>query len=354
MKRRFEIPSGAFGGSGSGSSSHPRFKVQSPSNSGKSGANLGSSGYRQGDSSVTSPLTQGILPHNLRFPSEGGMAVALWNQWPSMLHDLHAVGRLLVITRNAHAVLGRYMQYPTLVRDEATGRMSDEWGTFEVDLSVWHHACAKEERHPKGYCYSIEVFDSNRRGIHKVCLTPEANLEEFLELVRVHQATGLETLALGPSRNRMSFCVSPEDAALATAALSVDADEPEALTHGTKCTGKLQLVPDSMRSLLGEVLHYKMPLHVVIGNEGALQSHTFTIQEIRDMGEWTFCSSDEEGMHLRFSDLGDLSVDVEGGESEPVWRIRALCQDGKEMFFMSPGSGASISQWNRMVQVRLA
>jgi hypothetical protein len=154
----------------------------------------------------------------------------------------------------------------------------------------------------------------------------------------------------------MAFCVSQDDAD-ATAALLGNKHTSivtSSLVPSRKSTGKLQIHPDSMRSLLSELMNNKIPLHIVIGNEGALQSHSFTIQEMRDMGEWTFCSSEEEGMHLRFADLGELSVDVEGGESEPVWRIRALCQEGREMFFLSPGSGACIAQWNQLVQARLA
>ncbi|PTY01546.1 hypothetical protein DB346_12410 [Verrucomicrobia bacterium LW23] len=414
MKRRFEVPSNAFD-----SDSHAQAKG-------------GAGKCRRSEACVsTSPLTQGILPHNLRFPSEGGMAVALWNQWPSMLRDLAAVGRLLVITRNAHAVLGRYMEYPVLVRDEATGKLCDEWGTFELDPSVWHHACAKEERHPKGYCYSIEVFDSHRQGIHKVCLTPEANLDEFLELVRVHQATGLESTpgeapeaiqpeaapssrmvsgrghsplsrtaadAMAPTLERAGskdaggvdremltgLTAAQMDAldafeaiealkgreaaeALEDQDLAADAEAQDAYGAAQESASPSSghapafpvspLNPELMRSFLGELLHATIPVHMVVGNEGATQSHTFVIQEIRDMGEWTFCSAEDEGMHLRFSDLGELSAVITRGAAhggQPVWRIRACCADGREMFVMSPGAGASLSEWNRLVQERMA
>jgi len=266
------------------------------------------------DRGLASPLTAGILPENLRFPAEGGLGVALWDQWAAMLRELRGVGKLLVITRNEAAVIGHYRSYPDLAFCAGEERFA-HGGGMAVDLGYWHRAQAREERHPDGYAYSVEVVDARKNPLHKVCLTVESDLPRFLEWVQNHQAA--------------VFLTPPLPVAGAEPASSPMADRGGAV-----------------RSLLHALMENELPVRVAVGNEGLSQSHAFVFQEMREMGEWVFCAEAEAGCHFRPAAVADLVLEMCGcgGAS---W-LRALCPQGRTLFILAPTLETDFSRWTRL------
>ncbi len=264
-------------------------------------------------------MTAGILPENLRFPAEGGLGVSLWNQWPAMLRELREVGKLLVITRNADAVLGHYRSYPELTFVGEEEHLA-HGGGMAIDLEPWHRALAREEQHPNGYSYAVEIVDGRRNPIHKVCLTAESDFPRFLEWVQDHQA-GMPMPSERPSAplpaSEVLFQPAPN-------------------------------LAEAARSLLQELMEREVEIRVAVGNQGLSQSHAFVFHEMREMGEWIFCADADAGCHFRPAAIAHFSLE-QCGCGGSSW-LRALNSRGETLFLMAATARTDLSVWTPLVR----
>lgn len=261
-------------------------------------------------------LTHPILERNVRFPGEGVTEVLLWNQWPGMLSGLSRLGKLLVVSRNEGSILGHFTEYPKLPPVLDAERFFTPESGFFIDLRFWHQACVREYRHGCGWSYSIEIANPYGQLIHKICLTGESDFSQFLDWVQIHQGTGEE-----PAWH-------PGVSLFAT-------ESPRGLS------------PTTLAKFFHPLAEEKTPVQITVGNEGIHHSHTLVFEQIREIGDWLFCSNGSVGWHVLPHSLQSLELESRWwDEAEATLQIRALSPTGSTLFILQSGSDVPPEQWN--------
>lgn len=261
-----------------------------------------------------SPLVEGVRPANLRFPRRGGIAVSLESRWMDMLADLPNLGRVLIITRNAGAVIGRFQDYPILDSHSEAESIA-QGGGLAIDFAHWSCANARERREGQGVRYSIDVANLRGSIVHRICLTPESHFDQFTSWVKTYQASALTGVGLD-SENLSQKPTSPPAEAR----------------------------QEALAGFLRELMVRKLRVRVLIGNDSVSQSHTFAFEELRDQGSTLFCAGEDTAWHIVPGMIGTL--ELESSHCRGGYRLRAMDRDGTSLFVLTPGRDADLGHWN--------
>lgn len=267
----------------------------------------------------------GVLPENIAYAGPNTTRIDLWTRWPAMLAGLQSLGEMLVLTRNEHAVLGRYMTYPELKFDAVTGCGWDEEGDFDFDLRCWSRAFARCEQTAEGRIYKAEFLDARRQAFHAAVLTPASHTGAFAEWVQTHQAVGNEPPAIWP-------------------------DEPE-IPGESEISDRdhRDFSPSALLPLFGELVRREQPMRALVGHDGAVQSHSFIPHRTRTTGPWLFCTSDDTALHFDTSGVAAVKLHALEMGGYRCWSLKAYHPNGRLLFILTPSTPAQRQDWNRLV-----
>jgi putative heme degradation protein len=217
------------------------------------------------------------------------LEIPLWTKWTQMLTDLPAWGEVLIVSRNSAAVLGSLQRYPRIdiSDDEHHGRSPN--GAFDLDFPAWHSAIAVSERRADDFSHFVEFRDCAGEVIHKICLTDDSDADGFVDWVEFHQSSEIGSIRPGwidPDRwrtvqQRHWFGIE-------------DADDV-----GDSAT---------LDAIFRAAMDRQMPLRIVTGNEGVVQSALLTPRRLHPSGGWTFVCDDVTGLHFDPEGITDVIV----------------------------------------------
>jgi putative hemin transport protein len=253
-------------------------------------------------------------------------AVSLRPDWISILKALEAVGPVLALTRNAHAVIECVGAYHGV---ETFGTMGQVVGK-EIDLRLflrrWHAGfvfdapTAASDARP-----SLQFFDQHGTAIHKIFVTDASDRAAFDRL-----RDEFETSELPPAFDRAGADLAPApkpDTEIDRAALLSgweqleDTHEFTRLLHRLGATRtqafRLAGAPWAERVELGSWRHVleaarpsELPIMTFVGSPGVIQIHTGAIRNIEIVGQWFNVTQRGYNLHL-----------FEPGVSE-VWLVK--------------------------------
>ena len=98
----------------------------------------------------------------------------------ALLEGLGALGTVMALTRNEHAVIEKDGQYRNLEFFQHSGNVLDEGIDLRFFLAHWNRVFAVEENGRR----SIQVFDKSGTAVHKVYLRSESDQDAYDALVR--------------------------------------------------------------------------------------------------------------------------------------------------------------------------
>lgn len=232
---------------------------------------------------ATNPLVGSVMQETVRY--EGGRAlIPLWPNWSALLDEIPTFGKVLSITRNAHAVLGRIATYPASWAWSCCHCASAEDGSLEFDYSGWSRVSATVERRPAGWLYAVEFRDSGGEVLHKVCMTAGSDFEAFRSWVEFYQMTSSVTENASPCRERL--------------------DDVRHLCGDERVR---LLGRGAIETIFREAISCGGSLRVVTGSDGAIQAAEMKPAAMRKEGQWLFASDESNGLHLRTSRLAEVA-----------------------------------------------
>ena len=246
----------------------------------------------------------------------GGLcAQRLKAPWPAVVGELHTVGEVMALTRNASCVHEK-----TGVYDNASG--SGPMGLVlggAIDLRIfynhWAHGFAVEEQTPnKGVQRSLQFFDGSGTAVHKVFAVPTTDLNAWAALVQrfadAGAAPGLEARAPKPRADEW-----PDESVDLTrfhegwAGLRDTHDFFGLLKrHNLGRTQALRLAEPrfaqavdagSAREALRAAVATATPVMVFVGNPGMIQIHSGPVKRVEVMGPWLNVLDPGFNLHLR-------------------------------------------------------
>jgi putative hemin transport protein len=248
----------------------------------------------------------------------GENAIRLEPRWKELVDALPALGTVMALTRNDHAVhekVGRYDQISVTEQGGVTLAPDIDLRLF---FGHWHHGFAVTERiggdGKGGDRHSLQIFDADGTAVHKVYLRPESDKAAFDALVAgfaaADQSPGVAVEpASKPARDRPD---SEIDLAALEAGWRALEDTHDFFPLLRKLrVGRVQafrLVADDLARRVGNgvfsqalelAADAQLPIMVFVGSPGVIQIHTGPVATVKRMGPWQNVLDPRFNLHLR-------------------------------------------------------
>lgn len=251
----------------------------------------------------------------------GETATRLEPRWKELVEALPALGTVMALTRNDHAVHEKVGRYDDIDLNEKGGVTLAPDIDLRLFFGHWHHGFAVTE--PIGADgegggserHSLQIFDADGTAVHKVYLRPESDKAAFDALVSrfaaVDQSPGL---AVEPPARPASDRPDGEiDLAALAAGWRALEDTHDFFPLLRKLeVGRVQafrlIADDDLARRVGDgafsralelAAEARLPIMVFVGSPGVIQIHTGPITTVKRMGPWQNVLDPRFSLHLR-------------------------------------------------------
>ncbi|WP_439563428.1 hemin-degrading factor [Roseinatronobacter sp.] len=229
---------------------------------------------------------------------------------------IQTLGDVMALTRNASCVHERKGSYEAY---HAGAHASMVLGA-EIDLRMfprhWVHGFALLD----GPRPSLQVFDAAGDAVHKVFLTEASDHAAFETLVAsLRLADQPDTLALAPRPPVEGAKSRPEKLEELRRDWAAMTDTHQFLRIASRLKmnrlGAYRIVggdwarplaPDAVTSLLHLAATNAVPLMIFVGNQGCIQIHGGTIEQVKPMGPWINVMDPRFNLHLRTDHVAEV------------------------------------------------
>ncbi|MFP2911841.1 hemin-degrading factor [Pyxidicoccus sp. 3LFB2] len=273
----------------------------------------------------------GVSEAQLLATGVGEDAVRLDLRFDVLLPRLESLGRVMSLTRNAHAVHEKRGTWRNVELHGLRALVLDEDIDLRLFLSRWRFGFALRERLGEGLRRSLQFFGATGTAVHKVFLEDaggEAAFDALVEeLPHVDQLPDLDVEQVLPvAAPRPDGEVDVEGLRAGWRALQDTHDFFPLLQRlGVARTQALRLVgrelatpvaPGALAWVLERVAGSGLPIMVFVGNPGAIQIHTGPVRTVRPTGPW-----------LNVMDPG-FNLHVRADHIHSAWVVRKPTRDG--------------------------
>jgi len=261
----------------------------------------------------------------------GQSAVRLQSEWRRLLDGVAALGPVMALTRNAHAVHEKIGVYRNISFAGAHALVLG--GAIDLRLfpGQWKHIFAVTAEGANGIRRSLQIFGGCGLAMHKVHLRPESDAGGFERLVADlrHDDQSPDFIAAPAPWVRADRPDGEIDvAALREAWASMEDTHDFNVMLGRHKVGRLQalrlagrewaspVAPTALRDGLAMAAERGTPIMVFVGNRGAIQIHTGAIARLKPTGPWFNVMDPGFNLHLR-----EDAIDA-------AWIVRKPTKDG--------------------------
>ena len=246
----------------------------------------------------------------------GETVTRLRPEFPEILQDLHRLGRVMALTRNNEIVHERKGEYKNVEVIEGHGKMGlvvNEDIDLRIFFAGWHFAFAVTSESPRGAMHSFQFFDADGTAVHKVFLQNDDYLETYKELVEKYRSEDeSQTVAVEPKRAKKADKpdeeIDVEGFRAAWAELKDTHDffpllgkfkvgREQALRLAAPEMAR-EVEAKSFRFVLAEAKKRELPIMVFVGNDGIIQIHTGTVENVLDARGWFNVMDERFNLHI--------------------------------------------------------
>lgn len=260
----------------------------------------------------------------------GGSVTRLMGDWRELLGEFHRLGRVMALTRNAHAVHEKKGQYAPVSFQEHVGLVLDPNIDLRLFMKNWALGFSVFNPESKGMKRSFQFFDAAGTSAHKVFVGDEG-AGVFDELTaQFHSAN--QSAAQTVSAPAVAAIEKADDQIDAVALQEAWAGLQD--THdffpllkrfgvgrtqahrlaGTRFAERLQVT--AYRDVLQKAAGTELPIMVFVGNAGCIQIHSGPVRKVVELDRWFNVMDPDFNLHLS-----------EAGVAE-VWLTRKPTRDG--------------------------
>ena len=253
----------------------------------------------------------------------GNGVAALDQDYKGMIEGMPAIGRVMVLTRNQHAVHERHGVFGNIHLSKRGGVVLNETIDLRLFLQKWAYGFVVEEKVRSGTRTSLQFFDHFGDAVHKIYLVPESDQDEFELLLERHRI------------DRGPWLLEPAPAEDPSEDLRDDQIDSASLLEGWKTlqdvhdfkallerhrAGRYQAMrlakglftqhigPGSLNYVLTKAAAREIPIMVFVGNRGCIQIHTGEVSEIVRRGPWLNVLDPDFNLHVKEDDIHDAFV----------------------------------------------
>ncbi|ATB45726.1 hemin-degrading factor [Corallococcus macrosporus] len=273
----------------------------------------------------------GVSEAQLLATGLGETVVRLDLRLDALLPRIETLGRVMSLTRNAHAVHEKRGTWRNIELHGKQGLVLDEEIDLRLFFSRWTFGFAIREPHGDGLRRSLQFFDASGMAIHKIYVEEAGREETFDALVKefthAEQSPRLSVVPATPAAApRPDSAIDVEGLRSGWRALQ-DTHEFFALLSRFKVarTQALRLAepelatavkPDALTWVLEKASAAQLPIMIFVGNPGCIQIHTGPVKNVKAMGPW-----------MNVLDAG-FNLHVRADHVHSAWVVRKPTRDG--------------------------
>ncbi len=300
----------------------------------------------------------------------GATVTRLEPKCAEILQDLHALGRIMALTRNDEIVHERKGEYVNVEVMKGHGQMAlavNEDIDLRIFLDRWHFAFAVTGESPRGATHSFQFFDADGTAIHKVFTTAGSDLAAYEKIVEKYK--GSDQSAAQKVAAKAEKTVEKPDAEIdvsgfrtAWAGLRDTHDFfPLLGKFGVAREQALRLADAAMvqkvdvksfRLVLEEASKRKLPIMIFVGNAGIIQIHTGEVERILDARGWFNVLDEKFNLHINQAKIARAYV-VKKPTADGIVTSLELFNEASEnvaLFFGKSKPGISESEdWRKLI-----
>ena len=257
----------------------------------------------------------GVSEGELVATGVGATAVRLHaTHWGEVIKALPALGPVMALTRNDHAVHERHGAYGEVSVNGAMGLVLGEDIDLRLFLNRWRFGFAVREATDHGERRSLQFFDGAGQAVHKIYATEKTDMAAFDRLIggfiaAVQDRTLPVEAAPPAASDRPDGEIDIEGLRAAWRKLEDTHDFFGLLrkfkvgrTQALRLTGSEfaePLKPEAARATLELAAQRDVPIMVFVGNPGCIQIHTGKVSKLKPVGPWFNVLDPEFKLHLR-------------------------------------------------------
>ncbi len=251
--------------------------------------------------------------------------------WGAVIEALPALGEVMTITRNDHAVHEKHGRFDKVSVGPGHGLVLDPEIDLRLFLNHWRFGFAVREAVKSGVRDSLQFFDIDGTAVHKVFLADASDRAAFDGLVARFRAPGQD-----PGIPVLPLPVPPADRPDDAIDLAGFRRHWESLQDTHDFFGMLRefgigrhqafrligadlALPvrlDSLHRCLRLAAERGVPIMVFVGNPGCIQIHTGPVERVEPMGPWINVLDPRFNLHVRQDRVGS------------AWIVRKPTRDG--------------------------
>ena len=277
----------------------------------------------------------------------GTTATPLATDWPAILSEMPAVGRVMCLTRNEHCVHERHGRFEDVQVSGPHGLVLGPDIDLRLFLGSWKHGFAVCESVRSGERISLQFFDAAGEAVHKIYATDETDRIAFDALIARHRGE-TPSLAMVPRApdpdDRPDGEIDVEGLRRAWRAMK-DTHEFFGMLGKFK-VGRVQalrlgghefareLPPRALRSALEAASAETTPIMIFVGSRGCIQIHTGPIKRLVEMDQWFNVLDPDFNLHLRQSAVARVFSVRKPTDDGVVTSIEAFDACGRTILLM--------------------
>jgi putative hemin transport protein len=272
----------------------------------------------------------------------------LEGDWKQLLIDLKAIGYVMALTRNEHAVHERKGVYENI---EFYGGHMNVGVAVNPDIDLrffmneWKYALAVVMPREKGQTlYSFQFFSERGEAVHKVFSTPQSAIDPYYEIVSRYKAEDQRPALLG--------ILPPVEVKTETPDDEIDVEGfREAWrslkdTHhffgmlrkyGVSRTQALRLAPEGMTTQVDNKAVERMltlsaergvSIMCFLHSKGCVQIHTGPVKNLKWFGDWYNVLDPKFNLHLNMDSVASSWVVKKPTDDGIVTSLELFDKDG--------------------------
>jgi len=305
--------------------------------------------------------------------SIGEQVIRLTGDWKQLLQSLHALGYVMVLTRNEYCVHERKGLYENVTFYEGAHNMGVAVNP-DIDLrffmNEWKYGFAvKIQRSEHQVLHSFQFFNQHGEAVHKVFATNKSNLDAYQKLIaffKHEQQTPLMDVQ--------------------TATKSTDAPLPDSEidVHGFQTawrnlqdthdffgmlkkfnvtrTQGLRLAPegftqpvanDTVVQMLEKAANREIPIMCFVHSSGCVQIHSGPVKNLKWYGDWYNVMDKEFNLHLDTKGIAETWIVKKPTVDGIVTSIELFDADGQLIVYFfgarKPGK-PELQTWRELME----
>lgn len=299
---------------------------------------------------------------------EGDGVTRLTPDLDTILPRLEAVGELMALSRNEHAVHEKIGVYDNYAPRERVAMFLGKTMDLRIFRAHWVHAFAVEKTSSETVKRSIQFFDAHGDAVHKIHFRKTSDLAAWQKLIDdVRMPAGASVPGFAP-RAEKAQSPEPTDDQIAELrqrwAAIEDTHEFQGMIArlGFKRLQAIRVMgdeytwrvaDDAMDSVLNVAANEQVPLMVFVRNPGILQIHSGTVTNIKRTGDWLNVMDPDFHLHLRTTAIAECWAISRPSKEGDVLSVEAYDAEGNRILLVNgiwAAEQANRPDWQMLVR----